>query len=270
VLKAVLFVYNSEKPGAEEAARRGLRWCERRGIRAEMTPRRRFFVEETDLVVAIGGDGTLLRVAAELYPREIPILGVHTGSLGFLTACEAEAIESALEELAAGRVRLERRLRLEVEGQDVTALNDVVVVGPAEARFTELEVWADGEPLMTLSGDGVVVASPTGATAYALACGASVLHPEVACLLIAPVAPHQLDVRPVILPEDVEVRIRALYPADVRLDGDRLTALAPEGEIVVRAAPSPTLLVRLPGEESFFTRLRRKLGWARGPEGREI
>lgn len=258
-LKRVLFVYNSEKAGAEDAARAGVSWCKKRGIQAELTSRQRFSAEEVDLVVAIGGDGTLLRVATVLYPREIPVLGVHMGSLGFLAACEASAIERALEKLLGGREHVEARLRLELRKTGATALNEVAVLGPPDSRFTEVEVWSGDEPVMGFAGDGVLIATPTGASAYALACGGPVVHPHADCLLVIPVAPHRLDVRPVVLPAKSEVRVRALYPAEVWMDGDRVMQLQGEEEMRVKPAPAPTLLVRLPDEQPFFSRLRHKL-----------
>ncbi len=265
-LKRVLFVYNAEKAGAEDAARTGASWCRKRDIQAQITSRQRFSAEAVDLVVAIGGDGTLLRVATVLYPREIPILGVHMGSLGFLAACEASAIEQALEKLLSGREHVEARLRLELMGTGATALNDVAVLGTPDSRFTEIEVWSEDELVMGFAGDGVLIATPTGASAYALACGGPVVHPHAECLLIAPVAPHRLDIRPVVLPAKSEVRVRARYPAEVWMDGDRVMRLQGGEEVGVKPAPAPTLLVRLPDEQPFFSRLRRKLGGS-GKEG---
>ena len=256
-LKRVLFVYNSEKPGAEGTARRGGAWCWARGIEAELTPRRRFSMAEVDLVVAVGGDGTLLRAAAALYPREVPILGVHMGSLGFLSCCNAADLERALAAVAAGEAILERRLRLELIGTPHTALNDVAVLGTAKVRFTELSVRTGEERVYSFAGDGVVVATPTGASAYALSCGGPLVHPAVEALLVAPIAPHRLGIRPVLLPTTSEVHVQARYPAEVWVDGDPVSEL-PAGEgIALRAAAAATLLVRIPGGEGYFSRLKR-------------
>lgn len=265
----LLFVYNPEKAGAEGAAQRGLAWCQEHGIFAMVTPRREFVGEEVNLVVAVGGDGTLLRVAAKLFPQEIPILGVHTGSLGFLAACEAAGLERALELVVAGKTVLSRRTRLAMEGREFTALNDVAVVGPADSRFTELALWANGEPLASFPGDGVILSTPTGATAYALACGGPLVHPEVPALFLVPVAPHRLGVRPVVLPQDVAVLVRTKFPAVLLVDGDRVGDLRAGEELEVRRAKTPTVLVRLPGEVPFFARAHEKLGWAKVPAGKE-
>lgn len=256
----ILFVYNPEKAGAEEVARAGADWCRGRGVPARITSRQNFSAEEVDLVVAIGGDGTLLRAAAVIYPRQVPILGVHMGSLGFLAACEAGGIREALELILDDRVEVESRMRLELKGRGGTALNEVAVLGPPDSRFTEVRVWSDDEPVMGIAGDGVLIATPTGASAYALACGGPVVHPHADCLLVVPVAPHRLDVRPVILPKGTRIRLEALYPAEVWLDGDRAARLSGGEGIWIGVAPAATLLVRLPGEEPFFSRLRHKLG----------
>lgn len=258
-LKRVLLVYNSEKPGAEEVARKGVEWCHAHGLKALLTPRREFSAAEVDLVVAVGGDGTLLRAAAIVYPREIPILGVHMGSLGFLACCGPQELERALELIAAGKAARERHLRLEITGQPETALNDVAILGTAEVRFTELSVWAEGEEVLVFPGDGVVVATPTGASAYALSCGGPLVHPRVEALIVAPVAPHRLDVRPLLLPLDQSVRIEVHYPAELWVDGDPVKELAAGERVEVRVAPASTVLLRLPGEEGYFTRLRRRL-----------
>ncbi|MCR4391472.1 MAG: NAD(+)/NADH kinase [Candidatus Acetothermia bacterium] len=262
-LSQVLFVYNPDRPAAEAVVRRGARWCEGRGIAAHLSPRWRAFPESVDLVVAVGGDGTILRAASGIYPTEIPILGVHVGSLGFLAACEGDHIEDALEEMVSGQVRAERRLRLAAGGPGIagTALNDVVVVGPAHARYVELAVEVDGDSVAVVSGDGVIVATPTGSTAYALAAGGPIVHPGVGAILIVPLASHCLGLRPVAVPAGAEVRVQALSPAAVFLDGDMAGELAPGEAIRVARAPADTVFLRLSGEATLFARLRDKLGW---------
>jgi len=260
-LKRVLFVYNAQKPGAQEVAQGGVAWCRARGIQAESTPRRRFTTDQVDLVVAIGGDGTLLRVAAVLYPREVPILGVNLGSLGFLAACAAEELEGALEKVVGGEAQLERRTRLSVAGTPHTALNDVVFLGLSGVRFTELSLWVAGELAMRFSGDGLVVATPTGASAYALASGGPVIHPATGCVVVTPVAPHRLGLRPLVLPPGLPLRLEASYPAEMWVDGDRVGELGAGEEVRLEPAPAASLLVRLPEEMGFFARLRGKLGW---------
>ncbi len=255
----ILFVYNAEKPGTKQVADRGAAWCERRGIAAVTTPRRAFSAAEVDLVVAIGGDGTLLRAAAAIYPREIPILGVHMGSLGFLASCRAADLEAALEAVVGGRALLRSHARLAIPGRQETVLNDVAVIGIPEVRFTELTVSCREETLLDFPGDGVVIATPTGASAYALSCGGPLVHPDVPALEVTPIAPHKLGTRPLLVPLDEELSVEVRFPAEVWLDGDRAFGLPAGGRITVRRAPASTVLVRLPDEEGYFTRLRRRL-----------
>lgn len=258
----VLFIHNPARPAAAGAAERGLAWCRKQGIAADLyVPPA--LPAEADLVVAVGGDGTLLRAAAAVYPRELPILAVNAGGLGFLAACEGPAIAEALAEVVAGRFRVERRTRLLARGTGLvgSALNDVVVVGPDAERFTEIEVAVDGEPAITVEGDGLIVSTPTGSTAYALAGGGPILSPTVSGLLLVPLAPHRLGARPVVVPEGAEIAVRARCPARVLLDGEAVGELEPGAVVRVGVAPAGTLLVRLEGTGSFFARLRDKLGW---------
>jgi len=214
-------------------------------------------------VVAVGGDGTVLRASALLYPREVPLLAVHAGSLGFLTACDGEAIEKALADVVAGRHRVERRTRILVEGPGftVSALNDAVVVGRDAKRFTELEAAVDGEPALAVEGDGLIVATPTGSTAYALAAGGPVLCPSVSGLLLVPLAAHRLGARPLVVPMETRISIHLRRTARVLADGDAVRDVEPGTEVQVRSAQDPTLLVRLAGTGTFFARLQDKLGW---------
>jgi len=268
--KGAVFVYNAEKPGTKQVAERGAAWCAEHGVKARVTSRRQFTCHEGELAVAVGGDGTLLRTAAVLHPAEVPILGVHMGSLGFLASCSAEQLEAALETVFSGRATVEPRRRLAVKTADMagSALNDLVLLGTSPARFTQVEVWVDGQSVAVISGDGLIVATNTGATAYALACGGPVLHPELAAMTIVPVAPHRLGIRPLVLPETASLTVRAAFPTALMLDGDPVGALSGGQAVDVGICSTSTWLVRLPEESTFFERLRDKLGWLPGPIGR--
>lgn len=262
--KRVLFIHNPARPAAADAAERGLAWCRNRGIAADLDVPPGPLPAGANLVVAVGGDGTLLRAASAVYPCELPILAVNAGGLGFLAACEGSAIAEAVAEVVAGRFRVERRTRLRARGTEFTgsALNDIVIVGPDAERFTELEVDVDGERVITVEGDGLIIATPTGSTAYALAGGGPILSPGVPVLLLVPLAPHRLGARPVVVPEGAEIAVRARYPARALLDGEAVGDLEPGAVVRVGVAPAGTLLVRLEGTGSFFARLRDKLGWS--------
>lgn len=266
-VEGAVFVYNPDKPGAQEAAQRGAAWCRERNIAPRIASRGQFRCSEGELVVAVGGDGTLLRTAAVLHPAQVPILGVHMGSLGFLASCSAAYMEDALERVLQGEITVERRWRLRAcwPGGTGTALNDVVLTGIRTGRFTQLEVSVNGSPVGTLAGDGVIVASATGATAYALACGGPLILPHQDAAVVVPVAPHHLGARPLVVPAEARVRVRARFPANVVLDGDVVSELAQGDELETTADADPTLLVSLPEGPTYFERLREKLGWLPGP-----
>ncbi len=258
----ILFVYNPRKKGTSRAAAAGVKWCRERGIPAEATPRREIEAQGATLVVAIGGDGTLLRVASALYPREVPIIGINVGgSLGFLSSGGEEALIPALEGFLEGSYRVERRMRVAVEwGEgEVTGLNDVVLVGPGAYRFTELEVEIAGVGRIPLAGDGLIISTPTGTTAYAAAAGGPLMHPALESLLLVPLFPHSLGKRPLVIGPEHEIAVEASYPTAVFVDGDRIGTLGKGKRALVRKAPGYTYLVRFPWEPDFLSRVSDKL-----------
>lgn len=256
-------MYNAPRPGAKEVAERGVRWCERQGVEAELGPELPLAGDPPDLLVSVGGDGTVLRAAAALYPQEIPILPVLVGALGFLSSSRGEELEEGLEAVVAGRASVERRARVLAEGPGIlaSALNEIAVVGPGQKRFVQLSLLLEGKPLVTFGGDGVLVATPTGSTAYALAAGSPIAHPSLPALLLVPIAPHRLGLRPLLLPADWEVEIRAECAALVLADGRPAGALSSGQTVLVRRAPKDTIFLRLPTTPTFFAKLRDKLGW---------
>jgi NAD+ kinase len=228
--------------------------------------------EVPDALVTFGGDGTLLRGARLLHGREVPILGINLGRVGFLTTATREDLAAALDALVSGRYVLERRLSLHAtiiseEGgvrSEHIALNDVTIHKSGVARVVRIRVSVDGEDLGPYSADGVVVASPTGSTAYSLSAGGPIVAPGVEAMIVTPVCAHTLAVRPVVVPPDATVCAEAVSPgADdllVSYDGQLGTSLAVGDRVYVRRAHSAVLLVRL-GSEGYFTRMRRKLNW---------
>lgn len=224
-----------------------------------------------DAVVALGGDGTLLRGARLLEGRPVPILGINLGKLGFLTSAGPEDLDGALTRLASGDYVAERRMTLEAlaigadgaERQRWIALNDVVLHKGGFARVLRLEVAVDGEPIVAFGADGVVLSTPTGSTAYNLSAGGPLVVPTVESILLTAVAPHTLGLRPLVLPPEAEIVVRTQDTPDevlVTVDGQVGTNFGPREALAVRRAPAPVLIVRFPGT-TFFGRLRRKLGW---------
>ncbi len=223
-----------------------------------------------DLVVALGGDGTLIHAARLLRGRPVPILGVNLGSLGFLTELPQPELFTALEWTFAGKSRVESRMKLACRlyrgGELVVedeVLNDVVINKGALARLTDYEMSIDGTFVTLYKSDGVIVATPTGSTAYSLSAGGPIVHPSIDCLIITPICPHSLTQRPIVLPGDqaVSLTLRSDTPdVFLTLDGRAGHPFLPADRIEVRKAQSRTLVVKNPRMD-YFAILRQKLRW---------
>jgi NAD+ kinase len=223
----------------------------------------------SDLIVVLGGDGTLLHAAHLCQSREIPIIGVNLGTLGFMTEIRRDRLFHALERAVAGAARVDRRMKLRVvvhRGREVLidaeVLNDVVINKPALARIADIEALADGLPVTTYKADGVIVSTPTGSSAYSLAAGGPLIHPVMRALLLTPICPHTLTQRPIVLPDDQEIGlvIRSEEELYITLDGQSGRALQQGDRVVVCKAPTAALLVREDGT-SYYGILRDKLRW---------
>lgn len=226
----------------------------------------RSLVRGSDLIIAIGGDGAMLRAARLCAPENIPVLGVNTGYLGFLTEISPGDWIPSLDMLLAGRYWVEERMmvRCEVqrEGQVVAhsdALNDVVISRGAIAKSIGLETYIDGAWATTYHCDGLIIATPTGSTAYALAVGGPILPPELKNILVVPVAPHLSMDRPMVLAQGatVQVVIASHTASDVMLtvDGESLTSMQSSDQAVVRASESVSRFVRLRDRNYFYRSL---------------
>ncbi len=225
-----------------------------------------------DVLLSLGGDGTLLRGARLLDGREVPILGANFGRIGFLTAVPREEVREALDGFAAGRHTISRRAvllgcvhrREDPTGVELSALNDIVLHKGGVARVVRYRVEIDDQLVGTVSGDGLVIASPTGSTAYSLSAGGPVVVPMLDAMLITPICPHSLSVRPIVVHGTAVIRVFPLEPHPdellVSFDGQHTASLVPGDSLQVHMAPWRVLLVRFP-EVSFFDRLRDKMRW---------
>lgn len=230
-----------------------------------------------DALVTLGGDGTMLRGARFVGERPIPILGVNLGRLGFLTACGGEdaEIEAALERYIAGDYVVQRRMALaghtsRNEQEQWRALNDIVLHKGGFARVVHLEVWVNGELIGAYAADGLIISTPTGSTAYSLSAGGPVVVPTVESIVMTPISPHTLAVRPVVLPPSAEVEVRANDGPEellVTVDGQVGATFTADDTLRVRRAERPVLVVHF-RDSTFFSRMRRKLGWG-GLQGRD-
>jgi NAD+ kinase len=236
----------------------------RGGIDRDKLPRR------CDLVVVIGGDGTLLSVARSACVTGTPILGINFGSLGFLTEVPRDELFPALEDVFAGRFETENRTMLAAHlirrGKrllSTSVLNDIVINKSALARIIDLSVSIDGHGVATYKADGLIVATPTGSTAYSLSAGGPILSPMVRAFQLTPICPHTLTHRPLILPDSATVEISLDHaPQDVylTLDGQTGRPLR-SGDIVRVSLSKQTVALIRPVNRNWFDLLRRKLKW---------
>jgi NAD+ kinase len=231
-----------------------------------------------DLVVALGGDGTLLRASRMVAGMEVPVLGVNLGQLGFLTAATEDELGPALERMLQGKYTLDARFTLKAtvldpagrEQATLHALNDFVLhqVGVARVTRLQLSVGAEGEEekLGSFTGDGVILSTPTGSTAYSLSAGGPIIQPRMECMVLTPICPHTLAVRPLVISAAERIRVSSLdmVPLVLTVDGQEGREVEEGGAVVVEKGDVVIHLVRFPGQ-SFFTTLRLKLNWATRP-----
>lgn len=239
-----------------------------------------------DVVVVVGGDGTLLGAARQLAPLDIPVLGINAGNLGFLAAACPEQLEVVVDGLQKGTYSISERPVLhvvwprrnagssEVVGwEEGIALNDASVLRGGVGRTIVCQLEMDGSWLAHTTGDGVVVATPTGSTGYALSCGGPILAPEVQSLVLAPVCPHTLSARPLVVPAEATLVVgveRCQGEVGLTLDGQLWKPLQKGDRVRVRCSRTRKFrLISLPGF-CFYASLRDKLGWFIGDEGRAI
>jgi NAD+ kinase len=227
---------------------------------------------EIDLAIVIGGDGTLLNIARHLAPCGVPLVGVNLGRLGFLTDIPVEHMTDEVGKILDGSYETEQRLLLRAEirrdGKVVHqawALNDVTITKGELARLIEFETWLGGEFVSATRGDGIIIASPTGSTAYALSAGGPILHPNLPAIAIVPICPHTLSHRPIVVSGDSLVEIvmtdtAADQHAHATFDGQTRFTLEDNDRVHVRRAETPVELVH-PAGRSHFDVLRRKLHW---------
>ena len=228
---------------------------------------------KADVLLVLGGDGTMLNAARLAAERGIPILGVNMGGLGFLTEVRLDHLYPSLERVFANDFVLDERLMLRTHvhrhGETVaqgTVLNDVVVSKGTLARMIELRIAIQGQFVTNLRGDGLIVSTPTGSTAYSLSAGGPILHPAVQCLIVTPICPHTLTHRPLIVPATAEIDITLTSRDDgamATLDGQVGVAMTQGDTVEIKASEYITKLIRFP-ESTYYEVLREKLKWGDG------
>lgn len=228
--------------------------------------------DECGLVIAVGGDGTLISVARQVAPKNVPVIGVNQGRLGFLTDLTLANVRESLPKLLAGQYREERRVLLETRhgsnGVPLLAMNDVVVNRGGASSLVDLEISLDNRFAYGFRADGVIVATPTGSTAYALSADGPIMAPFVNAFTIVPIAPHALTNRPIVIADDSEIRITVARAREAfaSIDGHHYIPLA-EGDFISIKRAAASVRLWHPLDYDYYHTLREKLGWTETPEG---
>ena len=229
--------------------------------------------EDADLVIAIGGDGTMLYAGGLVRDTGVPLFGINRGRLGFLADVTPDDMIASVDHVLGGEYTTEARLLLDAklklaDGKIVsaTAFNDVVLQRHGTGRMVDIEASVAGQFVNTHSGDGLIVATPTGSTAYALSCGGPIIEPQLDAVVIVPICPHTLTDRPIVIAAGQEIEIRLLdredTRADISVDGHLLGAIHADGKLTINAAEKRIHLIHPPGYD-FYGILRSKLLWGR-------
>jgi len=282
-IKRVGLVGNSEKAAGAGSVRRAARLIQRAGrqvycdaetarlagLKEHVCADAAALTDEVDLLLVFGGDGTMLRVARDIAGSTTPLLGINIGGLGFLTAVPSDEMTRALAHVWRGEFKYESRALIEVSGRcqgkpiRESALNDIVISRGAISRLIKLDVNVDGELVTRYHGDGLIISSPTGSTAYSLAAGGAVVMPTAEVFALTPICPHTLSNRPLILPLTSTIRVQAVSTApatSLSVDGQFVAELDAGNEVTIRRSRGAVRLMHL-ADSSFFAALRRKLHW---------
>lgn len=272
-VKSAALIINRNKERALELGVQIRKFLEDRKIKVysslDHTPRE--CLEKTDLAISLGGDGTILGLAREMRDRSVPVLGVNLGRLGFLTETRPSEITEELEDCLAGKLEIEERMLLECRvrsekqgvQRELVALNDMVISREGVSRLVALEILISGQPLANFRGDGVILATPTGSTAYSLSAGGPIVHPRVDSILITPICPHASSLYPTVIPADEKVTIairgeRRDARAILTADGQEIVEVDDSFHIEVTRYAQPFRLVKS-SRRTYYETLKRHL-----------
>ena len=242
----------------EELASDKLKWKE--GISREELP------NKVDLVVVLGGDGTLLSIAHLAAQKQVPVLGVNLGSLGFLTEVPLSEMYLTLDSFFQGNKEIissRQLLKVKSKGKIYYCLNDVVINKGALARMIQFIIWIDDKEIATLRADGFIISTPTGSTAYSLAAGGPIIKPYLPAVILAPICPHTLSFRPMVISSDSKIKVKLLTAGEevyLTLDGQRGDLLVKNDIVNIEPAPFELQLISSP-KRNYFDLLQEKLGW---------
>ncbi len=271
-VKRVAIVHRFGTKDAARLASQVADWLKKRKIEVYSHPEQSLkgakkvsAAKNLDLVVVLGGDGTYLEAVRMLKGERVPLLGFNLGGLGFLTVNRSKDVYTMLEMALTGKLEIKRRSMIRIElrskgkvKKSLTALNDLVLERGSLSRLISIHMAVEDQPITSLKADGLIVATPTGSSAYNLAAGGPILHPEVNALVVTPICPHSLTSRPFICPEDRRIQLTTEGQAEVTVDGVKVATLSADDEISVVRDASDHAFLRRPGS-NYFDLLKEKL-----------
>lgn len=287
-MKSIGIIANVRKPEVKETVQVIIEWAKKNKVEfylgEELVPliehREKAFPREdlpqkAEVIVSLGGDGTMLASAWAVGAKGNPILGINLKSFGFLTGTTADDLENALDRLKRNDFRIEKRmvLKAEITGEDepcLYALNDVVIDKGGVARLIQMHLYDNEEFICSYSADGLIVSTPTGSTAYSLASGGPIINPRLNAIIVSPICPHTLASRPIIFLENDRLKVKVEFTGDrdaiLTADGQIAKPIKSGKSVVVEKAEHTINLIRFPGS-SFYDILRKKLHWGARPKG---
>ncbi len=268
-LRTIGLVAHPDRPEATDLVAHTVEWCAAHGVDARVLDGDAPDAAGLDVVLSFGGDGTMLRTVDLVDGLGLPVLGVNCGQMGYLTDVEPAGLDDALERLQAGDYTVSERTVLAITVESVgpaggtwTALNEAVLEKPHPSRLVRFELVVNGASFTTYAADGVILATPTGSTAYSFSAGGPIVSPRLACLLVTPVSPHMLFGRTLVLDDQDEVAVCVTdRPAVLTLDGRELGELEPGAVVRAACGPVPARLVTLASRD-FHQILKAKFGLA--------
>jgi len=286
-MKSIGITANLNNPLVPKALKRVIRWCQKNrikfkvdsnfagvGVSTNLLCHKSQLWQGNDFLVSLGGDGTLLSATQAAGKHQIPILGINLGGLGFLTQLTVKDIESGLGRIKKGHFTTERRLALQAkkvkprQDEVIFALNDIVLHKGEVAHLISFEIWVGKEFICSFTADGLIVSTPTGSTAYSLAAGGPIIHPQMEAIIVTPICPQTMATRPIIFSADEKLivkldKVRAR--SQVMVDGQSGFPLNKDDQVEIKRAPHQVTLVKFP-EASFYGVLRQKLHWGLLPK----